>query len=122
MNPCLTADEGYCEISFAEKVRLFSFDYLKCCIYLASGPLPAAAFTKKLYSELVSTSQVLEDFLDFHGAKNNEQWYLYRELAAAVRHLSLGGYSQKHIANRLIFYDLPQTEEFHDAGRKAAGF
>ncbi|MBR9980106.1 MAG: HPr family phosphocarrier protein, partial [Desulfatitalea sp.] len=42
--------------------------------------------------------------------------------AAAVRHLSLGGYSQKHIANRLIFYDLPQTEEFHDAGRKAAGF
>lgn len=122
MNPCVTADEGYCEISFAEKVRLFSFDYLKCCIYLASGPLPAAAFTKKLYSELVSTSQVLEDFLDFHGAKNNSQWYCYRELAAAVRHLSLGGYSQKHIANRLIFYDLPQTEEFHDAGRKAAGF
>jgi phosphotransferase system HPr-like phosphotransfer protein len=122
MDPCITADEGYCEISFAEKVRLFSFDYLRCCIYLSSGPLPASAFTKKLYSELVGTSQVLEDFLDFHGAKNNEQWYLYRELAAAVRHLSLGGYSQKHIANRLIFYDLPQAEEFREAGRKAAGF
>lgn len=122
MDPCITADEGYCEISFAEKVRLFSFDYLRCCIYLSGGSLPASAFTKKLYSELVGTSQVLEDFLDFHGAKNNEQWYLYRELAAAVRHLSLGGYSQKHIANRLIFYDLPQTEEFREAGRKAAGF
>ena len=122
MESCVTADEGYCDISFAEKVRLFSFDYLKCCTYLACGSLPAGAFTKKLYSELVGTSQVLEDFLDFHGAKNNEQWYLYRELAAAVRHLSLGGYSQKHIANRLVFYDLPQSEEFRAAGRKAAGF
>lgn len=122
MESCTTADEGYCDISFAEKVRLFSFDYLKCCTYLAGGSLPAGAFTKKLYSELVATSQVLEDFLDFHGAKNNEQWYLYRELAAAVRHLSLGGYSQKHITNRLVFYDLPQSEEFRAAGRKAAGF
>jgi phosphotransferase system HPr-like phosphotransfer protein len=122
MNTCRTADEGYCDYSFAEKVRLFSYDYLKCCIYLSSGALPVTAFTKKLYSELVSTSQVLEDFLDFHGAKNNEQWYLYRELAAAVRHLSLGGYSQKHIANRLTFYELPQTDAFQEDGRKASIF
>lgn len=115
-------DQSYCKISFTDKVRVFSHDYLKCCIYLASGNLPAHAFTKKLYSELVSTSQVLEDFLDFHGAKNNTDWYLYRELAAAVRHLSLGAYSRKHIANRLIFYDLPEGEPFDEAGLQASDF
>jgi phosphotransferase system HPr-like phosphotransfer protein len=101
---------------------MFSQDYLRCCTYLTQGVSPEHAFTKKLYAKLISTSQVLEDFLDFHGAKNNEEWYFYRELSAAVRHLSLGGYSQKHIANRLIFYQLPETEEFSRAGQKTVLF
>lgn len=116
------SEKNYCKITFAEKVRLISNDYLRCCGYLSQGSIQTHAFTKKLYSELISTSQVLEDFLDFHGAKNNEDWYLYRELAAAVRHLSLGGYSQKHITNRLGFYDLPETQEFEEAGLKASHF
>jgi phosphotransferase system HPr-like phosphotransfer protein len=122
MNTCRHQIDGYCEISFGEKVRMFSQDYLKCCTYLTQGVSPEHAFTKKLYAKLISTSQVLEDFLDFHGAKNNEEWYFYRELSAAVRHLSLGGYSQKHIANRLIFYQLPDTEEFSRAGQKTVLF
>lgn len=112
----------FCDISFSEKVRIFSEDYLKCCAYLVSQPLPPYAFTKKLYKKLSSTSQVLEDFLDFHGAKNNVDWYFYRELSAAVRHLSLGGYCQKHILNRLIFYDLPDNDEFREAGQKTLEF
>ena len=112
----------YCDISFAEKVRIFSSDYLKCCVYLAAKSLPPHPFTKKLYSKLVSTSQVLEDFLDFHGAKNNADWYYYRELTAAVRHLSLGAYTQKHILNRLVFYDLPDSTEFREAGQETAQF
>ena len=122
MEICQHAEEGYCEISFADKVRLFSHDYLKCCVYLAGGNLPAHAFTKKLYSKLIGTSQVLEDFLDVHGAKNNEEWYLYREISAAVRHLSLAAYCQKHIINRLIFYDLPDSDEFREAGQKCSLF
>ena len=122
MKPGDEVPTSYCDISFSEKVRIFSCDYLKCCAYLAAKPLPLAAFTKKLYSKLVSTSQVLEDFLDFHGAKNNSQWYLYRELTAAVRHLSLAAYTQKHILNRLIFYDLPDSDEFREAGGQTAGF
>lgn len=115
-------NETYCEISFAQKACMFSRDYLKCCAYLSSSNLPPLAFTKKLYSKLVGTSQVLEDFLDFHGAKNNEDWYLYREYSAAVRHISLAAYCQKHIINRLIFYDLPDSEEFRAAGQEAAVF
>ena len=104
------------DISFSEKIQIFSHDYLKCHLFISQFDSPRDPFTKKLFSRLISTSQVLEDFLDFHGAKNNKDWYFYRELTAAVRHLSLGGYSQTHVANRLIFYGLPDSERFEKEG------
>lgn len=107
---------GTCDITFREKVRFYSHDYLKCFIYLAGYDSPHNLFTKSYFSKLITTSHLLEDFLDFHGAKNNSNWYFYRELAAAVRHLSLGGYSQKHIVNRLIFYDIDRKDEFRQQG------
>lgn len=115
-------NEPFCEISYSEKVRIFSFDYLKCCLYISNRQTPDHVFTKMLYSKLISTSQVLEDFLDFHGAKNSEDWYLYRELCATVRHLSLGAYCQKHILNRLVFYDIPDTGLFREQGEKTRNF
>jgi len=102
--------------SFSDKIRIFSHDYLRCQRYICMFDSSKYLFTKKLFSRLISTSQVLEDFLDFHGAKNNKDWYFYRELTAAVRHLSLGGYSQTHIANRVIFYGLPDSEKFEQEG------
>ena len=105
-----------CDISFSEKVRIFSHDYLKCCVYITSFSDPRYLFTKKLFSELIASSSVLEDFLDFHGAKNNQNWFFYRELTAAVRHLSLAGYSQTHISTRLHFYGITDTEDFETQG------
>ncbi len=110
------------DISFSEKARIFSHDLLKCCVFIARIESPREHFTKKLYSKLISTTQLLEDFLDFHGAKNNSNWYFYRELTAAARHLSLGAYSQKHIANRLIFYDLPDSQDFSRQGEATMDF
>jgi hypothetical protein len=108
--------------SFQDKVRIFSHDFLKCCVYIAENLEAHELFTKKLYSKLISTTQLMEDFLDFHGAKNNTNWYLYRELTATVRHLSLGAYSQKHIANRLVFYDLPDSQAFAQQGKQTLHF
>jgi hypothetical protein len=54
-----------CDITFAEKVRLFSQDYLKYCVYLSNDDAPSHVFSKKLYANLISTSQLLEDFLVF---------------------------------------------------------
>ena len=110
------------EIGYKEKVRIFTRDYLKYCVFLADDQAPEHAFNKKLYSSLISASQLLEDFLDFHGAKNNKDWYFFRELSAAVRHLSLGCYSQKHILNRLIFYDLDDQENFKREGEATFKF
>ena len=114
--------ESSVESSFAEKVRIFSHDYLKCCLYLLDIDQTNAVFTQKLYSTLVSTSMLLEDFLDFHGAKNNKNWYFYRELTAAVRHLSLAANFQKHISNRLGFYDLIDVGNFPEEGEKTLDF
>lgn len=115
-------DTDTCDISFAEKARIFSQDYLKSCIFITTADSSRYRFTKKLYSTLIAASQVLEDLLDFHGAKNSTDWYFYRELSAAVRHLSLGGYSQKHISNRLAFYDLGDTADFEREGDKTQEF
>jgi phosphotransferase system HPr-like phosphotransfer protein len=108
--------------SFDKKVRFFSHDYLKCCQYLSGAKDPKNTFTKMLYSKLISTSMLLEDFLDYHGAKNNKGWYFYRELSAAVRHLSLGANFQKHLSNRLLFYDLPEYSDFQKEGEVTLDF
>ena len=108
--------------SFDEKVRIFSYDYLKCCVYISNLEQDSIFFTKKLFSRLIESSQILEDFLDYHGAKNNKNWYYYRELSAAVRHLSIGTYSQRHISNRLVFYDLVNTEDFDREGKVTFNF
>ena len=110
------------ESSFDGKVRIFSTDYLKCCLYLAQTNDPKNAFTKMLYSKLISASMLLEDFLDYHGAKNNKDWYFYRELTAAVRHLSLGANFQRHLSNRLLFYDLPDSGDFQKEGEVTLDF
>ncbi len=102
--------------AFDNKVRIFSHDYLKCCLYIAAMDDPENGFTKKLYSKLISTSMLLEDFLDFHGAKNNKDWYFYRELSAAVRHLSLGANFQKHLSNGLLFFYLSFYSYFQKDG------
>jgi phosphotransferase system HPr-like phosphotransfer protein len=108
--------------AFEKKVRIFSHDYLKCCLYITGMDDPHKEFTKKLYSKLISSSMLLEDFLDFHGAKNNKDWYYYRELAAAVRHLSLGANFQKHLSNRLLFYDLSNFSDFQKDGEVTLEF
>ncbi len=108
--------------AFDKKVTIFSHDYLKCCLYITAMDDPENEFTKKLYSKLISSSMLLEDFLDFHGAKNNKDWYYYRELSAAVRHLSLGANFQKHLSNRLLFYDLSDYSDFQKDGEVTLEF
>lgn len=118
----MDAFKDMCEITFGEKVRIFTHDYLRYCRFLANRKSTPDIISKKIYSSLISSSQLLEDLLDFHGAKNNSDWYFFRELSAAVRHLSLACYSQKHILNRLIFYDLDDMENFKKEGEVTFDF
>lgn len=115
-------EELCCKITFSEKVNIYSEDYLKCCIYITKFLEPRHYFTKRMYAKLIATSNLLEDFLDFHGAKNNRFWYFYRELAATVRHVSLGCYTQQHILNRMEFYALEDSQLFRREGEETLEF
>jgi phosphotransferase system HPr-like phosphotransfer protein len=102
--------------SFADKVHVFSEAFLKCCIYICETEDTRETFTKRLYASMLSSSKLLEDFLDYHGAKNNANWYYYRELVSTVRNLSDATYSQKHISKRFPMYDVLETEGFEESG------
>lgn len=108
--------------AFAEKASIFSRDYLKCSLFLAGPEKQEGHFTQKFYSTLASASTLLEDFLDYHGAKNNKNCYFFRELTAAMRHIALASNFQRHIANRLLHYDLPDSADFQNDGEAALDF
>ncbi|WP_300674467.1 HPr family phosphocarrier protein [Desulfoluna sp.] len=114
--------QSACSITFPEKVQIYSHDFLKACVYIAGFDKSDNPFTKKLYSRMTATSHLLEDFLDLHGAKNNRDWFYYRELTSLVRHISISCYAQRHIANRIPFYDLPDASDFEGEGRKTLEF
>ena len=108
--------------SFAGKVGIFSHDYLKCVLHILGMELAEPRYPQKFYSTLASASTLLEDFLDYHGAKNNKNWYFFRELTAAIRHIALASNFQKHISNRLRYYDLPDSSDFQRDGEAALQF
>lgn len=110
--------------TFYHKVRFFSRDYLRYCRYILSPEAPEAGhrFTKRLFANFIGSSRVLEDFLDYHGAKNNKNWFFYRELSASVRHISMGSYCQRHILTRLAFYDIGDISRFETDGKRMLDF
>jgi len=110
------------DVSFIENTQFFAHDLFKCCLYISRYQNQQNLFTKVLYSKLTAATKLLEDFLDFHGAKNNKNWYYFRELTAAIIHLSIASYSQKHISNRLCFYGLGNTTEFDAQGQLTQTF
>ncbi|PIE71611.1 MAG: phosphotransferase [Deltaproteobacteria bacterium] len=106
------------DISFVRKIEIYSSGYLKCCRYVCGLSQLEHGFTKKFFSTFIATSHLVEDFLDYHGAKNNSRWFFYRELAAAVRHIGLGAYAQQHISDRFAFYGVSAPAGFRTAGEE----
>ncbi|EIM65043.1 HPr family phosphocarrier protein [Desulfobacter postgatei] len=107
-----------CDISFREKANIFSYEYLQCILFIIGLNDDSYLFTKKLCSKLIITSHIMEDFLDFHGAKKNKDWVFYRAISAAIRHLSLACYSQRHTLDRFDFYNF--GEQNHSAFKQEA--
>ncbi len=107
-----------CYVTFSEKVKIFSYSLLKCCLFISNSDASGYPFSKILFSKLITSSKLMEDFLDFNGAKNNKQWFYYRELAASMLHLCMASYSQKHILDRLLYYKLGGTSNFRAEGKK----
>ncbi|MDL2286183.1 HPr family phosphocarrier protein [Desulfococcaceae bacterium OttesenSCG-928-F15] len=111
------------EGGFTEKIQIYSEECLRYCMYISALPQEKyGGFTKLVYGNLTASSRSLEDFLDFHGAKNNRDWCLYRELGATIRHISMAAYAQQHILDRLASYGVSTDENFHAECMKTLEF
>jgi len=76
-------------------------------------------------SSLIGNARVLEDFLDDHGAKQNRNWFYFRELVAAARGFAQTGYLIVFIKKRYppdslelkdfkrFFQKLTEVQKFH---------
>lgn len=104
--------------AFAKKAQAFSNDYLRVCRYLVKVQEPDKFFPQKLLSGLASEALMLEEFLDWYGAKNNNQWYFFRELCAAMLHIGNGNKYLTYLVYRLDSYELPDIGNYKESLEK----
>lgn len=98
-----------------QRVQAFASDYLRACHYLIKEQDPEAIFPQKLIGGLVSEALLLEEFLDWYGAKNNNKWYFFRELCAAMLHIGNANKYLTYLVYRLDSYDLPESENYKES-------
>lgn len=97
---------------FEVKVQAFAADYLRVCRYLVKIQNPDNFFPQKLSGVLAYEALLLEEFLDWYGAKNNKRWYFFRELCAAMLHIVNANKYLTYMALRLDSYELPHSANF----------
>jgi phosphotransferase system HPr-like phosphotransfer protein len=97
---------------FIELVDSFADELLDICQFIVSqhdGKLPD---TERLFARLSYAAKLVEDLLDYHGAKNNQLWYRYRELVASILNFSAAAFTMKHIVSRISFYEIGAENSF----------
>ena len=101
--------------TFEKKVQAFANDYLRVCRYMVKVQDPDKFFPQKLIGGLVSEALLLEEFLDWYGAKNNNRWYFFRELCAAILHIGNANKYLTYLVHRLDSYELPHSGNYKES-------
>ena len=78
--------------------------------------------SERLFARLSYASKLVEDLLDYHGAKNNQLWYKYRELVASILNFSAAAFTMKHIVSRISFYEIGADNSFITASQISSPF
>jgi phosphotransferase system HPr-like phosphotransfer protein len=97
---------------FFELVDSFTDELLDICQFFVSQHDEKIPDTERLFARLSYASKLVEDLLDYHGAKNNQLWYKYRELVASILNFSAAAFTMKHIVSRISFYDIGADSAF----------
>jgi phosphotransferase system HPr-like phosphotransfer protein len=97
---------------FLELVDSFADELLDICQFFVSQQEEKLPDTERLFARLSYASKLVEDLLDYHGAKNNQLWYKYRELVASILNLSAAAFTMKHIVSRISFYEIGADSSF----------
>lgn len=66
---------------------------------------------RKCYSNLIQQADLLESFLDEHGARQNKTWAFFTEYVASIRNLVIAAFYIRHLVDRYPFYNLRDAEE-----------
>ncbi len=66
---------------------------------------------RKFYSRLIQDAELLESFLDEHGARENRKWNPFTEFVASIRNLVISAFLIKHLLDRFPNYNLLEKEE-----------
>ena len=98
---------------FIELVNAFADELLDICQFFVSQHDEKLPDTERLFARLAYASKLVEDLLDYHGAKNNQLWYKYRELVASILNFSAAGFTMKHIVSRISFYEIGADKLFY---------
>jgi phosphotransferase system HPr-like phosphotransfer protein len=97
---------------FIELVDYFADELLDLCQFFVSQHEEKLPDTERLFARLCYASKLVEDLLDYHGAKNNQLWYKYREIIASVLNFSSAAFTMKHIVSRISFYEIGAENSF----------
>ncbi|MFP3867890.1 MAG: HPr family phosphocarrier protein [Desulfobacteraceae bacterium] len=103
---------------FLKLANNFSDELLELCQFFVHDSLDQERDTERLYARLIYASKLVEDLLDYHGARNNLSWYTYRELVASVLNFASALFTMKHIVSRMEFYEIGQEDSFLTASYK----
>lgn len=66
---------------------------------------------KGYYSHLLTSTDLLEVFLDNAGARGNKNWLFFTELIASIRNFVIAASQLQHILDRYEGYDIRMPEE-----------
>ena len=67
--------------------------------------------TRKCYSSLIQEAELLESFLDEHGARENKVWACFTEYIASIRNLLKAAFFCRHLLDRYPYYRLRDPDE-----------
>lgn len=95
------------EARFAELLQVQSAAFFRLINTVAG--VGVGAWTKVHAFQLLHEAEVLESFLDDHGARTNRRFVNLTELVAAIRGFALAGHSLLHAQSRLDSYGLAKS-------------
>jgi phosphotransferase system HPr-like phosphotransfer protein len=102
---------------FIELIASFADELLDICQFFVSQADATLPDSERLFARLSYASKLVEDLLDYHGAKNNQVWYKYRELVASILNFSAAAFTMKHIVSRISFYEIGANDSFITASQ-----
>lgn len=106
------SDQEFCGL-----VDHFADELFEVCQFFLSRHEEKIPDTERLYARMSYASKLVEDLLDYHGAKNNQRWYYFRELVASILNFSAAAFTMKHIVSRTSFYEIGADDYFVSVSR-----